>query len=92
MPEKLLTGTQIITKHHFHVAAHRLMNRTAHDLGLDIIDFIGGFLFGNHDIAYLRGTHMRPWEFTGDKSPYNLRPEEKYKTVQELGWYVHELC
>ena len=70
------------------VAAHPLVNRTAHDLGLSIIDFVGGFLFGNHDIAYLRGKHMRPWEFTGDKSPYNLKPDEKYKTIPELGWYA----
>ena len=31
---------------------------------------------------------MRPWEFTGDKSPYNLKPDEKYKSIPELGWYA----
>ena len=74
------------------VVAHKLINRTANDLGLSIIDFVGGnAFFGNHDIAYLRGVHMKPGEFTGDRSPYKLKPNEKNKSIPELGWYIIHL-
>ena len=68
------------------ISEHRRINRTVHELGLAVVDFDPGFGFSAGTIAYLRGVHLRDADMVGDKLPYGLKPNEKYKTSQILAW------
>ncbi|XP_053391125.1 L-amino-acid oxidase-like [Mercenaria mercenaria] len=56
--------------------AHPLMNKTIHDIGLEVVDFELGVGPSNDSLYYLRGKHMKYNELP-TQAPYNLSPENR---------------
>jgi hypothetical protein len=60
------------------------MNKTAYDLGLNVIDFRIGYGPFPDSLYYLRGTHME-YNQLPVKAPYNL-PAENRVDLKLLNW------
>ena len=72
-------------------AVHPLINQTAFDLGLDVVNFDPGLGFGDEQMLYLRGKHFKRGDIETSDVPYNLAVNEVRKSPDQLMWYdIHD--
>ena len=68
------------------IAAHKLLNKSIHDLGLKVVDFGPPAMPFPDSNAYFRGQHMKYRDIPNMDMPYFLPGKFKGKTLGEINW------
>ena len=68
------------------ISDHPLINRTVHELGLTVDDFLVGYGYHPDSLIYTRGHHMRHKDIESTRVPYQLE-EHMRIDFDQLNWY-----
>ena len=62
------------------------MNRTVHELGLTVQDFLVGYGYHQDSLLYIRGHHMRYKDLENVRVPYQLEDKHVRSDFDMLNW------